>query len=170
MMRHGVDCMAIHLRKRHRLRRKEIKAISESLNAILSEPCFSMEDTIDGAELEKFHVLLVDGEILGMIIEDSPFLTVKGLLKYKPAKRFVTIDMGAVQFIYNGADVMSPGIVDADPEISSGDVVWIRDERNLQPLAVGRALMSGPEMKEAQSGKAVKSLHHVGDEIWNYEP
>ena len=162
--------MAIHLRKRHRLRQKEIKVISESLNAILSEPCFSMEDTIDGAELENFHVLLVDGEILGMIIEDSPFLTVKGLLKYRPEKKYVTIDMGAVQFIYNGADVMSPGIVDADPEISSGDVVWIRDERHLQPLAVGRALMSGSEMKDAQSGKAVKSIHHVGDEIWNYEP
>ena len=170
MIWHRVDCMAIHLRKRHRLRRKEIKAISESLNAILSEPCFSMEDTIDGAELENFHVLLVDGEILGMITEENPFLTVKGLLKYRPEKKYVTIDMGAVQFIYNGADVMSPGIVDADPEISSGDVVWVRDERNLQPLAVGRALMSGPEMKDAQSGKAVKSIHHVGDEIWNYEP
>jgi PUA domain protein len=162
--------MAIHLRKRHRLRRKEIKAISESLNAVLSVSCFSIEDTIDGAELEKFHVLLVEGEILGMIIEDSPFLTVKGLLKYRPERKYVTIDMGAVQFIYNGADVMSPGIVDADPEISSGDVVWIRDERNLQPLAVGRALMSGPEMKVANSGKAVKSIHHVGDEIWNFEP
>jgi PUA domain protein len=165
-----IDFMAIHLRKRHRLRRKEIKAISESLNAILSDPCFSTEDTIDSAELEKFHVLLVDGEILGMIVEEVPFLTVKGLLKFRPQKRFVTIDMGAVQFIYNGADVMSPGIVDADPEISSGDVVWIRDERNLQPLAVGRAMISGPDMKSGQSGKAVKSLHHVGDEIWNYEP
>ncbi len=169
-MRHRVDCMAIHLRKRHRLRRKEIRAISESLNAILSEPCFSTGDTIDKAELGRFHVLLVDGEILGMIIEDNPFLTVKGLLKYKPEKKYVTIDMGAVQFIYNGADVMSPGIVDADPEISNGDVVWVRDERNLRPLAVGRALMSGPEMKDAQSGKAVRSLHHVGDDIWNYEP
>jgi PUA domain protein len=161
--------MAIHLRKRHRLRRKEIKAISESLDSILSMSCFSAEDTIDRAELEKFSVLFVDGEILGMIVEDIPFLTVKGLLKFRPSKRYVTIDMGAVQFIYNGADVMSPGIVDADPDISSGDVVWIRDERNLQPLAVGKALMSGSEMKEAQSGKAVKSLHHVGDEIWNYE-
>jgi len=169
-MLYRVDCMAIHLRKRHRLRRKEIKAISESFNSILSEPCFSTEDTIDKAELEKFHVLLVDGEILGMIIDDVPFLTVKGLLKFRPSKRYVTIDMGAVQFIYNGADVMAPGIVDADPEISSGDVVWVRDERNKQPLAVGKALMSGTEMKEAQSGKAVKALHHVGDDIWNYEP
>lgn len=162
--------MSIHLRKRHRLRQKEIRAISESLDAILSEPCFSTDDTMDRAELEKFSVLLVDGEILGMIVEDEPFLTVKGLLKFRPKKRYVTIDMGAVQFIYNGADVMSPGIVDADPEISTGDVVWIRDERNLQPLAVGKALMSGPEMRGAQSGKAVKSLHHVGDEIWSHEP
>ena len=161
--------MAIHLKKRHRLRRKEIKAISESLNPILSEPCFSTEDTIDKADIDKFQVLLVEGEILGMIVDDVPFLTVKGILKFRPSKRYVTIDMGAVQFIYNGADVMSPGIVDADPEIATGDIVWIRDVRNLQPLAVGKALMSGAEMKEAQSGKAVKSLHHVGDDLWNYE-
>jgi len=161
--------MAIHLRKRHRLRRKEIKAISESLDSILCESCFSTEDTIDKADIDRFQVLLVDGEILGMIVDDVPFLTVKGLLKFRPSKRYVTIDMGAVQFIYNGADVMSPGIVDADPEIAAGDIVWIRDVRNLQPLAVGKALMSGAEMKEGQSGKAVKSLHHVGDDIWNYE-
>ncbi|UCF08315.1 MAG: DUF1947 domain-containing protein [Thermoplasmata archaeon] len=161
--------MAVRLRKRHRLRKKEIKALSEALTASLSKPCFSLDDNIDRAETKKFPVLILNGEILGMIIDDVPFPTVKGLLKCSPEKRFVTIDMGAVKFIYNGADVMCPGIVDADEDIASGDLVWVRDEKNLRPLAVGKAMMSGTEMKGEGRGKAVKSLHHVGDEIWNYE-
>jgi PUA domain protein len=38
------------------------------------------------------------------------------------------------------------------------------EERYKKPLAIGRALVTGLEMKG--EGKAVKSLHHVGDLIW----
>ena len=161
--------MPIRLRKRHRLRKKEIKVLSDGLEDTLSKICFSVDDTVDKAETERFEVILVNGEILGMISQGIPFLTVRGLLKYRPEKRYVTVDMGAVKFVYNGADVMAPGIVDADEYIHSGDLIWVRDEKNLKPLAVGEALMSGKEMVLSNKGKAVKSLHHVGDDIWNYE-
>lgn len=166
---HQVDVMPIRLRKRHRLRKKEIKALSEGLEAIFSKECFSMDETVDKANMGRFDVILVNGEMLGMVIEDRPFLTVKGLLKYRPNKRFVTVDMGAVKYVYNGADVMAPGIVDADQDITKGDLVWIRDQKNGQPLAVGEALISGGEMMRSNKGKAVRSLHHVGDDLWNYE-
>jgi len=74
--------------------------------------------------------------------------------------------MGAVRFIYNGADVMAPGIVDADPGIRAGDIVWVRDEKNGRPLAIGRAIMDGPTMAREEKGKATQTIHHVGDEIW----
>jgi PUA domain protein len=64
----------------------------------------------------------------------------------------------------NGADIMSPGIVFADPEIVAGDLVVVAEEKHRKPLAIGRALIPGTEMKG--EGKAVKSLHHVGDQIW----
>lgn len=161
--------MSIRLKKRHRLRKKEIKSLSIELFDVLSSECFSQDDTIDMADIQRFHVILVNGEILGMVYKNVPFLTVKGLLKFKPKRKFVTVDMGAVKFVYNGADVMAPGIVDADSKIQKGDIVWVRDEKNLQPLAVGEALMTGDEMISADSGKAIISVHHVGDEVWNYE-
>ena len=161
--------MSIRLKKRHRLRKKEIKSLSEGLEAIFSVKCFSPDDTIDMASMGQFDVILMNGEILGLVINDRPFFTVKGLLKFRPEKRFVTVDMGAVKFVYNGADVMAPGIIDADHDIKSGDMVWIRDEKNLKPLAIGEALMDSHQMVESQHGKAVKSIHHVGDDIWNYE-
>jgi PUA domain protein len=60
---------------------------------------------------------------------------------------------------------MAPGIVEADPALQPGDWCWVRDERNKQPLAVGKALVPGAAMVRGK-GKAVKSVHHVGDKLW----
>ena len=78
------------------------------------------------------------------------------------------VDMGAVKFVTNGADVMAPGIVDADLDIEDGNSVWICDQQHRKPLAVGSALMNGEDMKNKSSGKAVKIIHYIGDELWNF--
>ena len=44
--------------------------------------------------------------------------------------------------------------------------VWLRDERNKKPLAVGISQMSADEMINTKSGKAVKTIHYIGDKIW----
>ena len=93
-------------------------------------------------------------------------LAVRGILKYGASRRFVTVDMGAVRFVTNGADVMGPGITDADPAIKTGDLVWVREERHQKPLAVGQALAEGAALKGKPKGKQVKSLHFVGDRLW----
>ena len=78
------------------------------------------------------------------------------------------VDAGAVRFVVNGADIMCPGIVRADPEIKEGDLVIIKEETHDKPLAIGRALISGKDMV-GDSGKAIKSLHYVGDKLWNID-
>lgn len=74
--------------------------------------------------------------------------------------------MGAIRFVANGADIMSPGIVDADNNIEEGDQVWICDEEHYKPLAVGIALCSGPAMIKENTGKAIQNIHYVGDDLW----
>jgi PUA domain protein len=64
---------------------------------------------------------------------------------------------------------MAPGVVEADPEIKEGDFVIIVEETHRKPLAIGKALMEGPQMVEADSGKAIKSITHVGDKHWSME-
>ena len=81
----------------------------------------------------------------------------------------VTVDMGAIRFVSNGADIMSPGIVDASEGVEAGDIVLIIDETHAKPLAIGVSLISGKEMVENDSGKAVETKHYVGDDIWNFE-
>ena len=76
--------------------------------------------------------------------------------------KYVVVDMGAVKFVAKGADVMSPGITEADPNVQEGDLVIIVEETHKKPLATGRALISGPEMVENNEGKAIKTIHLLG--------
>ncbi|OGS56336.1 MAG: RNA-binding protein [Euryarchaeota archaeon RBG_19FT_COMBO_56_21] len=156
----------LHLRKRHRLRQKEIVALSSELDTVLGTRTFTVDDTVDMAESQDYEVVFVNGKILAFKPDGRTFLTVRGFLKYTATKRFITVDMGAVKFVYNGANVMGPGIVGFDSEIKEGDLVWIRDVKNLRPLAVGKALVSAQTMALKEKGKAVVSIHHVGDKLW----
>ncbi len=156
----------LRFRKRHRLRQKEVVALAAQLDAVLGTRTFSEGDVVDMAEGPGYDVVLADRQVLAFVVGGSPFLTVRGLLKFGAQKRFVTVDMGAVKFVYNGADVMGPGIVESDPEIRAGDLVWIRDVKNRQPLAVGRAIVDSAAMARKEKGKAVEAVHHVGDKLW----
>jgi len=156
----------IMIRKRKRLRAKEVKAYSEELVTQLDIPPFTADDAVDVAESSEFNVMFVNGEILAMIYDGKTFLTVRGLLKYRPQRKFVTVDMGAVPYVRNGADIMAPGIVDADAEIKEGDMVWIRDVKNLVPLAIGISAVSGTELKKGGKGKVIRTIHYAGDKLW----
>ena len=78
----------------------------------------------------------------------------------------IIVDMGAVPHIVNGADVMRPGIKEFRGEFNEGDLVVVRDERNLKPLAVAIALVGLEECKAMERGKVAKNIHHVNDKIW----
>ena len=156
----------IMIRKRKRLRSKEVKAYSEEILNVLGTATFTPDDAVDLAESSEFNVIYVNGEILAMVYEGKTFLTVRGLLKYKPQMKFVTVDMGAVPYVRNGADIMAPGIVDADADIQAGDMVWIRDVKNLVPLATGISSVSGAELKAGGKGKVIRTVHNVGDKLW----
>ena len=65
---------------------------------------------------------------------------------------------------------MVAGVHAADESIEVGDLVWIRDKEHGRPLALGWATMSGQEMGEAAYGNGIKTLHWVGDDLWDMEP
>ena len=162
----------LRLRKRARLKHKETRELVERIVAAVGAAPFGEEDPVESGEAEGLPLFVVKDEALALLHGEKPFPTVRGLLKMKgDLRRWVTVDMGAVKFVTNGADVMCPGIVECDPSIQPGDLVWVRDERNKRPLAVGEALMPGPEIvaqaRAKAKGKAVKSLHHVGDKFWS---
>lgn len=158
--------MVLKVRHRTRLRRKEVEAWFRRLGEDFGMAMPSDETPIDAADAGEMRLLLLDDEAIALVLGETVGPTVRGLLAFPASKRHVTVDMGAVPFVYNGADVMAPGIVDADPAIRAGDLVWVRDEKNRRPLAVGRAIMDGPTMAREERGKAIETIHHVGDDLW----
>jgi PUA domain protein len=157
---------SLRLKHRHRLRRKEVASLVSELQEILGCTTFKEDEALEIADAAQYRLLVSKGRPLGIYIGDEPLLTLSGMLAYAPTKRYVTVDMGAVKFLANGADVMAPGVIDADQSIKEGLGVWVRDEKNLRPLVVGIAMMDAETMIEASEGKAVKTIHYVGDKIW----
>ncbi len=153
-------------KNRHRLKQKEVGTYVDELVEKLGDSPFKPEDPVDRATLDKEKVILVGEKVLAAFFGGEIFPTINGLLKMSPKRSHVTVDMGAVRFVYNGADIMAPGIVDADLSIEEGDLVWVRDEDHGKPLAVGRAMTDGETMVRSDSGKVIKSLHHVGDGLY----
>ncbi len=121
---------------------------------------------MDRAESTEFDIIFVDNVAEGIIYQEKAFLSVRGLLRLKPTRAAVTVDMGAVPFVTKGADIMAPGIVEADPAVKPGDLVWVKDINHGVPLAVGEALISGEEMRAKEKGKAIRNIHFVADKLW----
>ncbi|MFB6296729.1 MAG: RNA-binding protein [Halobacteriales archaeon] len=121
---------------------------------------------IDGEETD---LVLADGEPFAVYFDGEPAPTVRGANAADPTKRLVTVDAGAVSFVSDGADVMRPGIVEVTDDIESGDLVLVAEAVHGKVLAVGRARVPGTEMA-GDSGKVVDSIHHVGDDLYDFTP
>jgi PUA domain protein len=157
----------MEVKSRHHLRSDEIRDLETTLEDALG---VSLDgDTYEHVDLvgAEFDLVLVDGDPSVFYVDGEPFLTVRGANAYPPQRRVVTVDAGAIQFVSDGADVMRPGIVDADDAIESGDLVAIVEETHGKALAVGRALESGADLV-GDSGKVVESVHHVGDDLYEF--
>lgn len=91
-----------------------------------------------------------------------PFLAETELLDRFPK---VTVDMGAVKFVCNGATIMRPGIKSYS-EFEKDQIICVAEESHNKFLAVGRTLVSSKEMPSMVKGEVVKNLHHVSDRFW----
>lgn len=158
------------VKSRVQLRKNVKNKMLKDLVSTFGEEMLGLENkALEKITLEEYSIILVDGKPLLFEIEGHLFPTVHGALEMELQKRIVTVDKGAIRFVSNGADIMAPGVVAADPEIKEGDLVIIVEESHRKPLAIGKALMEGAKMVEATSGKAIKSITHVGDKLWNAE-
>jgi PUA domain protein len=77
-----------------------------------------------------------------------------------------TVDMGAVKFVCNGANIMRPGIVSFSGEFKRGDFLSIKEVSHSKAIAVGRALENKDLAQTMTKGAAIENLHYVGDKLW----
>ena len=79
----------------------------------------------------------------------------KRLVIVKPLRCYVKVSDDVSSFIARGKSAFAKHIVDADDEIRPREEVVVLDEKN-EILAVGRAVLSGKEMKVFKRGVAVQ--------------
>ena len=119
---------------------------------------------IQVAEIEENNSLLIGEDFLAIRVDQHvlPLLTKEEVLKSFPS---VSVDMGAVKFVCNGANVMRPGIVKMD-EFKKDDIVVVKDDMHGKYLAVGLALTSSQEVRIMSKGPVVSNKHYISDKFW----
>jgi len=83
--------------------------------------------------------------------------------KVKPLHYWVKVQDDVSFFIAEGRSVFAKHVVDADEEIRPMEEVIVIDEKG-DVLAVGKAILTGKEMKAFKKGVAVKIRRGVSEE------
>ncbi len=159
------------IKKRHHLKKKEQKAEIDRIENSLGCTVKELDEKAQfetGILDDGTRILMLRNEILFFEKNGTLFPSLHALLKGMVSIPKIAVDMGAVRYVVNGADIMRPGITKIDDDIIENSVVAIVDERHGKPLAVGQAMMDSMSMREATKGKAVRSIHYVNDYLWDF--
>ena len=93
-------------------------------------------------------------------------LTIAGaqrmMREVNPPRLWVKVEDYAEPFVAKGRSAFAKHVTDSDPEIRPLDEVLVLDNKN-KVLAVGRALLSGNEMKSFSRGIAVRVRRGVAE-------
>lgn len=146
--------------KRKQLKSKEVNKLLEKYSVNLSK-----KDQVELVE-GKYKIISINKRYSFFYHEGKLIPTLRYLQEHDILKK-ITVDMGAVKFIIKGADIMRPGVTEIQESIAKDDFIVVVDANNKKPLAVGIALFNTGEMQKQDSGKVIKTIHYVGDGLWN---
>ena len=120
--------------------------------------------TLKVYEAEKNKFLLKAENFVAVRVDEHlvPFVGSEDLLRHFP---FVTVDMKAVKFVCNGANIMRPGITTFQ-FFQKDSIVVIKDESHFKALSVGIALESSADATPKNRGCIICNIHYVGDRVW----
>ena len=145
------------------MRRKDARKMMEEAKALLT---VGNEGPFSQAELEDGTTVYIANDIVLLVRRDDllfPTL-INPVINNMPS---AVIDMGAIPYVCNGADVMAPGIKKVQGEFTENSIIVIKDIKYGKALAIGQAIHSSSDIREMEKGKAIKTLHHVGDKLWS---
>ena len=149
-----------------RLKDKEVKGLLREVRRLypqilVLESAKNIEELTVGEDVIYF----VDGVPLFLRTKAGylPSLKSEEVINSLP---HVTVDMGAVAHIVNGADIMRPGVKGVQRDFGKGELVVIVDERHGKPIALGLTGIDSGEMLRMSRGKVIANIHYVGDDLW----
>lgn len=141
------------------------KAAKDLLEEIHKDFLYVEADKFEEAEVDDKLIYYLDNRIEFVRDENGLYPYIGG--KYVDKLPTVVVDMGAIPYVCNGADIMAPGIVEIKQDFNEGEVVVIRDVDHGKALAIGRAKIGSEEIEKSKKGKVITNLSYVGDKLWN---
>jgi PUA domain protein len=157
------------IKKRHLLKKREQRDEIARIENEIGSPIERLDakTQLEGGVLDDgSRILLLEGEIIFFEHEGRMFPALRALLDGLIDVPKITVDMGAVRFVVNGADIMRPGITEIDDRVKEDSIVVVVDENHGKPLAVGVSKMNSDALRAASGGKVIKSIHHINDDLW----
>jgi PUA domain protein len=148
-----------------RKQKKHFLTKIDDINDLNLKQDISSKSQIEQFKTEEYTIYIIDGKPLFAESEET-FFPVLFNEKISLLPKIV-VDMGAISYICNGANIMVPGIVRIEEEFKEKDLIIILDEKNKKPVAVCQALFNSETIRSFRKGKVSKNLHYVGDRIWN---
>jgi len=161
----------IIIKKRHAIKKGQLNSLMQKLSEnIGDEAKLFTAPMIEIAETtSKFNIYLVDKKPILMEKDEWAFPTLRGAVLRPFQNRRIVVDMGAVPYLINGADIMRPGIVSVSDDVKAGLPALAVDESHGKPLAVVIPTSDAEVIRAQEKGKVAKNIHYVGDELWNME-
>ncbi|MGD6850448.1 MAG: DUF1947 domain-containing protein [Candidatus Bathyarchaeia archaeon] len=156
--------------RRYPLKTKEAKQILEEASAKLNiklEQLFGAKANVEVVESDVGLIYLIEGKPILFKSTDRLLPTLL-FTEFTAQAPKIVVDMGAVPYVCKGATVMAPGIVRVEGDFGVGDLVLVSDVKFGKTLAVGESLMDAGTARVTKKGPVVKTLHFVGDKIWDY--
>ena len=112
----------------------------------------------------KIRYVYLDDKLLATLRPTTGMfvLTIDGakriITHVNPLRMWVKLEDFAESFVAEGRSVFAKHVIDVDPEIRPNEEVVVISKKN-EVLAVGRAVLSGPEMLAFNKGVAVNVRH-----------
>ena len=165
----------LKIRQRHFLKSKDKKTFFALLASFfpgqesLAQEMVTSKSRIEWVKLDQNQELYAVDGVLAFWLNEGKLIPLLSFLRdHDTPFKSVIVDVGAIKFVSKGADVMRPGITTIDSSIEKGDTVLIKDPNHNRVLAVGEALYDASQMQAMDTGKVIKAIHSITDNIFEF--
>ena len=149
----------------HSLSKREVHDITGQISKSWPTNSVGTIKNLQAYVIDGNKRLLVGSNLVA--IELTPDLIIPHLTQHDLLDHFasVQVDMNAVKFVCNGANIMRPGITDFTT-FKESEIVLVKDQTHKKELAVCISLVDDVTGRKMERGVVLNNIHHIGDVYW----
>lgn len=149
----------------HSLSKREVHDITGQISKSWPTNSIGAIKNLQAYVIDGIKRLLVGNNLVA--IQLAPDLIVPHLTQHDLLNHFasVQVDMNAVKFVCNGANIMRPGITDFTT-FKESEIVLVKDQTHKKGLAVCISLVDDVNGRKMERGVVLNNIHYIGDVYW----